>query len=744
MAGRGPTKISVEIGGKIDALQASLKKAQRSVSTFTERTKRSFNDAAIASKKAFKNITSNAAWQQSAIAAAGIGTVLVGNVRSAVQFEEAMADVKKVVDFPTPKAFKEMNRDVINLSKTLPISASGIAEIVAAAGQSGIAREELTGFAETAAKMAVAFDMTAGEAGEAMAKMRTAMGLNQDEVTALADAMNHLSNNMASTAPAITNFMLRVGADAKQFAFAEEEVAAFGSAMIAAGAAPEVAATSFRNLTKALSMGSLATKKQRTAFAELGLDAVEVSEMMQEDAAGTIQKVFKLLQNVDPAKRASMAKALFGSEARAIAPLLTNIDLLDEALGHVADQKLFKGAMLKEFEVRSKTAANQMQLFRNNLKALSIVLGTTVLPVVNAFIGALTPIIGGLAGLVDRFPILGGVIMLVSGAFVGIIALMPLVASGFILMSSGLTAFKTLAAAGIFAKLGTSIFMLGGIIKAFAIGSIKALIPLIGTMFTLAAPFLPIIAAVAGVGAALYALWKFRKPVGNAFKFIGKVAFGQIYKIWDAIKWIWSTATTALENFTRAYIDFWKTLPQKLFEVGKNMMMALWNGLKAMWENLKKWLVGIVDWIKDLNPFKGWGEAINNAINGLKFWNKNKDNSVDDTSNFDGEESQILIPLTKDGGGILGPMPDVDNFNSIPMKRDFKPLTIPMGDLGGLDGGTTENLTNSKTTVVNNNVEGFTINVGSGDVEEIGERVKEELLIALNDASSGQRALLSD
>tara|TARA_B100000459_G_C8598314_1_gene210851 strand:+ start:2361 stop:4592 length:2232 start_codon:yes stop_codon:yes gene_type:complete len=743
MAGRGPSKISIEIGGKVDAFQHSLKQAQRSVSTFTERTKRSFNDAAIASKRAFKNITGNALWQQSAIAAAGIGTVLVANVRSAVQFEEAMADVKKVVDFPTPKAFKEMNRDILNLSKKIPVTAAGLAEIVAAAGQAGIAREELTSFADTAAKMAIAFDMTAGEAGEAMAKMRTAMGLNQEEVTALADAMNHLSNNMASTAPQITNFMLRVGAEAKQFAFAEEQVAAFGSAMIAAGAAPEVAATSFRNLTKALSAGSNATKKQREAFSELGLDAVEVSEMMQEDAAGTIQKVFKLLQNVDPAKRASMTKMLFGSEARALAPLLTNMDLLDEALKTVADNELFKGSMLKEFEARSGTAANQMQLFRNNLKALSIVLGTTVLPVLNAVIGALTPIIGGLAGLVERFPILGGAIMLVSGVFVGLIALMPLVASGFILMSAGLTSFKALAAAGIFAKLGTSVMMLGGIIKAFAIGSIKAMIPLIGTVWTLAAPFLPIIAAVAGVGAALYALWKFRKPVGNAFKFIGKVAFGQIYKIWDAIKWIWSTASNGLRDFIQMYIDFWKTLPQKLFNIGKGMVMALWNGLKDMWTKLKAWLVEIVDWIKDLNPFKGWGEAIENAINGLKFWNKNKDNSVDDTSDGDGE-GKVLIPLKKDGGGILGPMPDVNNFDSNPMKRDFQGLEIPMGEVGTLEGGTTENLSNSKTTVVNNNVEGFTINVGSGVPEEIGEQVQEALVAALNDATSDQRALLSD
>ncbi|STH72702.1 putative phage tail tape measure protein [Escherichia coli] len=69
-----------------------------------------------------------------------------------------MADVRKVVDgLDTPEAFKAMTEQVRDLSTELPMSAEGIAEIVAAGGQAGIARDELMQFTDDAVKMGVAF-----------------------------------------------------------------------------------------------------------------------------------------------------------------------------------------------------------------------------------------------------------------------------------------------------------------------------------------------------------------------------------------------------------------------------------------------------------------------------------------------------------------------------------------------------------------------------------------------------------
>ncbi len=112
---------------------------------------------------------------------------MIAATKSAIDFESAMADVKKVVNFDTPTQFKQMNQEVLQMSRRLPMAAKDIAAIVAAGGQAGFDRSELPRFAEDAVKMGVAFDQTAAEAGEMMAKWRTSFRMTQDEVVALSD-----------------------------------------------------------------------------------------------------------------------------------------------------------------------------------------------------------------------------------------------------------------------------------------------------------------------------------------------------------------------------------------------------------------------------------------------------------------------------------------------------------------------------------------------------------------------------
>ena len=120
----------------------------------------------------------------------------------AMQFESAMADVAKVVNFETAAELREMNTTVMDMAGRIPMAADGIAAIIAAAGQSGVAKEDLAEFAEQAAKMGVAFDLTGDQAGKMMSDWRAGMALSLPQVYSLADAVNHLSNNMNATAPA--------------------------------------------------------------------------------------------------------------------------------------------------------------------------------------------------------------------------------------------------------------------------------------------------------------------------------------------------------------------------------------------------------------------------------------------------------------------------------------------------------------------------------------------------------------
>ncbi|MFA8386856.1 MAG: phage tail tape measure protein [Pelagibaca sp.] len=341
-----------------------------------------------------------------------------GPVMAAAEFESAMADVRKVVDFPTPEAFDAFRSDLMALSREIPTAVNGLAEIAAAAGQAGIAGDDLIRFTEAASKIGVAFDIGADQAGGSMANLMTALGLTIDETVLLADAMNHLSNNQASSAAEILDVVQRVGAQATMFGFTAEQTAAFASAMVAAGAQSDVAATSFRNMGAALTKGEAATKSQRTAFSALGLEATEVARRMQEDAVGTTTDVLRRIAQLPAEQQAAISSQIFGSEARALGPLLTNLDLVDETLGMIADRSQYAGSAFKEFMARNDTFLANMQRFKNVLTALAIAVGDALLPAISGLADALTPMITRLTELVAAYPQVTTAVVGAAAAFV--------------------------------------------------------------------------------------------------------------------------------------------------------------------------------------------------------------------------------------------------------------------------------------------------------------------------------------
>ena len=190
--------------------------------------------------------------------AAGVLLGVFGLAASkAMAFESAMADVAKVVNFDTQAEFDAMSETVKEMAGRIPMAADGIAAIIAAAGQSGVAKQDLTEFAEQAAKMGVAFDLTGAQAGKMMSDWRAGMNLTLPQVYALADATNYLSNNMNAAAPALGAVIQRVGAAAMSCGLAETQVAALGAAFLSAGASPEIAATALKKFgSSGFSVGS--------------------------------------------------------------------------------------------------------------------------------------------------------------------------------------------------------------------------------------------------------------------------------------------------------------------------------------------------------------------------------------------------------------------------------------------------------------------------------------------------------
>lgn len=309
----------------------------------------------------------------------GVTRGIGGTVGAAIKFEDAFADVRKVVD-GTPGELAQIRHEILSMSKTLPTTAEGIASIYAAAGQSNIPLRELGKFGEMVAKVSVAWETSEGETSDALAKIKNQLDLDVGGIGLVADAINELGNNTAAAAPDVVDYMKRVAATGKMLGFSNTQTLAFGSAMIASGAQSEVAATSFRNMGRALTIGERATKSHRIAFSKLGLDAVKTAKNMQEDALGTTLDVIDRIAGLPEWQRISIASALFGDEARALMPVISNSKELRRQIGLVARETDYAGSSFEEYLVRADTSGNALQILGNKIRGVGIGIGDSWLP----------------------------------------------------------------------------------------------------------------------------------------------------------------------------------------------------------------------------------------------------------------------------------------------------------------------------------------------------------------------------
>ncbi len=481
---RGMIPAASAAGGVIRDVMNAAKEAVKAVG---EESKRTGSKIKAMTSKGIKEKGSNIAGGGAEIAAGGAAVLapIVLPVKQAIDFESAMADVRKVVDFDTPEQFAKMSDSILEMTKHLPMAATELAKIVAAGGQSGIEKENLLEFAEAAAKMGVAFDITADQAGDMMAKWRTAFKMTQPEVEELADKVNFLGNKTAASAPLISDVVRRVGPLGSVGGVASGEIAALGASLVGSGVESEVAATGIKNLILALVSGDSATKSQVGAFSQLGFEASEMAERMQVDAKGAIRDVFAAIKGLDQAKQMSVMKELFGSESlAAIGPLLANLDNLQKNFDLVADKSNYAGSMQGEFDARCETTANALELVQNIINIAGNNIGKSFLPTIK--------------DAAKELMLFGDKVI------------------DFIKNNQGLVKFITFAVVGfgaLLVVLGTLGILLGGVMTL--VGTLSPIFTAVFTALSTAA--LPIIAVIASIAAIIYVCKNHWEEVCDAF-----------------------------------------------------------------------------------------------------------------------------------------------------------------------------------------------------------------------------------
>ena len=294
--------------------------------------------AAIENKRQ-ANLSKRSAYRSQMMDVVALGTSLYGLVKPAIAFESAMADVKKVVNFDTPQQIKEMEHDIKQLSKRIPIAVEGLTQMIATGGQLGVPREKLAQFAEIASKMSIAFDITSEEASTSMAKLSNVLQVPIEQMTKVGDVINHLSNNTAATAQDLLTVSIKAGAMAKSFGMSHNELSALASSFIALGVAPEQAASSINMMTSRLKLLPVATGAARDAFNMLGISMQEYTEMVESGRGkDALLAVLESIKGLSTIQRSQALKEIFGEKvSQKINALIDNLDLLRTNIEMVSD-----------------------------------------------------------------------------------------------------------------------------------------------------------------------------------------------------------------------------------------------------------------------------------------------------------------------------------------------------------------------------------------------------------------------
>lgn len=393
MAGKGALDLSIRISGQLDkSLMASLDGAQRQVSTFA---------------KSVSAIGKLGLASLSAMAVVGVKGI-VDCTDEASKFEAQMADVVKYVGGLADSSgkisnqmsgngktyaenYEAMKDAILDLSSEIPYTAEELTRLAAAAGQSGKSFDEIVsldasgkvqGFLRDVAMWGTAMDISADQAGDWGAKWEKAFNMDHDEIMVLADQINYLGANSATTAAEIAEVVNGAASLGQVGGMTPATVAAMGDAMLAMGVNSHRTTTSLKRMVTQVNMGTSATGAQKEAWEELGLSAEGVASAMQVDSTGTWLDIFERINSIDADKQIAVLKNLFGQWAiEGSAKIVGNTQTFVDALKMVNDPSLYSGSMERELIIKASTSESVDAMVDNAMRAMKIDIGDAFLPV---------------------------------------------------------------------------------------------------------------------------------------------------------------------------------------------------------------------------------------------------------------------------------------------------------------------------------------------------------------------------
>lgn len=305
------------------------------------------------------------------------GVTLTKAVKEFAKFEQELANIGKLVGqdmaAPVMEAVSEMSRG-------MPVARSelaGLAETAARLGVRGV--DNITEFTRVTAMMGVATDISAQSAADAMARMLKQMQLGTNSLESMGSVINELSNTMATSASEIVASARRAAPELARIGVSAPDIFAMAASLNEVSESATRAGTRLRRVAQ-----ELVNPKKYEVFAHaLGVTSSEFQKMRDEDPTDVILRLVGAMANAGNAADI-LATGLDTRVRQALQGLAQNYDTLLSSIETGREQWKQHNSLMKEYSVFVQTAASETQIIKNNMTDLYRELGKKLAPAIHA------------------------------------------------------------------------------------------------------------------------------------------------------------------------------------------------------------------------------------------------------------------------------------------------------------------------------------------------------------------------
>ena len=321
-------------------------------------------------------------------------------IKASLDFESSFTSVRKTVD-ATEAEFSALASASKSMSTQIAASTTEINEVMATAGQLGIANDYLVDFTRTMIDLGNSTDIVANDAASTLAKFANITTMDQSQFGNLGATLVDLGNNFATVESDIMNMSLRLAAAGHQVGLTEPQILGFAAALSSVGVRAEMGGSAFSKALINMEVAAETGGQALEDFARVsGMTAEGFKALWDSDPAAAFQAFIVGLAQMDEAGVSAIAtlQEIGIAEIRLRDTLLRSVnanELFAEAQATAVNAWEENTALTEEANKRYATTQSRLTNLKNTAALFAQQIGDDLNPTIQELIDGANELLEG-------------------------------------------------------------------------------------------------------------------------------------------------------------------------------------------------------------------------------------------------------------------------------------------------------------------------------------------------------------